>query len=165
MSDELLSEITPPLFATEIDSLRCDSGSLSTLASLHNDGYRLGCVTNTLADTRGAWALQAHTRARAEWRLTGVHEGKLANIAIDRTFVDANNVRWIIDFKTGSHDGGDVEAFLDNEQSRYRAQLDVYAAVLSALNGESQPREIRLGLYFPMLKGWREWEWRAPESR
>ncbi len=122
-------------------------------------------LTNTLADTRGAWALQAHTHARAEWRLTGVHEGKLANIAIDRTFVDANNVRWIIDFKTGSHEGGDVEAFLDNEQSRYRAQLDVYAAILNAMDGESQPREIRLGLYFPMLKGWREWGWRVPASR
>ena len=124
-----------------------------------------GALTNTLADTRGAWALQAHTHARAEWRLTGVHEGKLANIAIDRTFVDANNVRWIIDFKTGSHEGGDVEAFLDNEQSRYRAQLDAYAAILNAMHGESQPCEIRLGLYFPMLKGWREWGWQVPVSR
>ena len=124
-----------------------------------------GALTNTLADTRGAWALLAHTHARAEWRLTGIHEGKLSNIAIDRTFVDANNVRWIIDFKTGSHEGGDVEAFLDNEQSRYRAQLDVYAAILNALHGESQPREIRLGLYFPMLKGWREWGWRVPVLR
>ena len=121
-----------------------------------------GALTNTLADTRGAWALQPHTHARAEWRLTGVHEGKLSNIAIDRTFVDANNVRWIIDFKTGSHEGGDVDAFLDNEQSRYRAQLDVYAAILNAMLGESQPREIRLGLYFPMLRGWREWGWRVP---
>lgn len=59
LSDELLREITPPLFATEIDSLRCDPGSLSTLASLHNDGYRLGCVTNTLADTRAIRAMLA----------------------------------------------------------------------------------------------------------
>ena len=111
--------------------------------------------------------LQAHTHthARAEWRLTGVQNGKLVNIAIDRTFVDANNVRWIIDFKAGSHEGGDVEAFLENEQSRYRAQLEVYAAILNAMVGEPQPREIRLGLYFPMLKGWREWEWGVPVSR
>jgi len=74
-------------------------------------------------------------------------------------------VRWIIDFKTGSHEGGDVEAFLDNEQNRYRAQLDVYAAILNALDGVSQPREIRLGLYFPMLKGWREWGWQVPVLR
>ena len=103
--------------------------------------------------------------ARAEWRLTGVQDGKLVNIAIDRTFVDANNVRWIIDFKTGSHEGGDVAAFLDNEQSRYRAQLDVYAAILNAMEEGSQPREIRLGLYFPMLKEWREWGWGLPVSR
>ena len=61
-----------------------------------------------------------------------------------------------------SHEGGDVDAFLDNEQSRYRAQLEAYAAILNAMVGESQPREIRLGLYFPMLKGWREWGWRVP---
>jgi hypothetical protein len=46
-----------------------------------------------------------------------------------------------------------VEGFLDREQERYRDQLDRYAALMQAAEG--QP--VRRGLYFPLLKGWREW--------
>jgi HAD superfamily hydrolase (TIGR01662 family) len=46
----LLVEITPPLFATEIDSLVCGEGTREALAEL-STSYRLGCITNTLADT------------------------------------------------------------------------------------------------------------------
>lgn len=47
----LLLEVTPPLFATETDSLICHEGTREALAGLRDSGYRLGCVTNTLADT------------------------------------------------------------------------------------------------------------------
>ena len=39
-------------------------------------------------------------------------------------------------------------------KERYRAQLERYAALLRGLDR----RPVRLGLYFPLLKGWREWE-------
>ena len=117
---------------------------------------------NTIADSRGNWTLQSHNEARAEWRLTGLQDGTLVNIAIDRTFVDAQNVRWIIDFKTGSHEGADVEAFLENEVKRYSEQLETYAKVLSAMYASAPQPPIKLGLYFPMLKGWREWQWNKP---
>jgi putative hydrolase of the HAD superfamily len=48
---ELLLEITPPLFASEIDSLICAEGTLDAVAALDERGYALGCITNTLADT------------------------------------------------------------------------------------------------------------------
>ncbi len=48
----------------------------------------------------------------------------LRHVTVDRTFV-ADGVRWIVDFKTGRHEGGDAEAFLDRELRRYREQLDV----------------------------------------
>jgi ATP-dependent helicase/nuclease subunit A len=86
-------------------------------------------------------------------------EAGLVNVALDRTFIDADDVRWIIDFKTGSHEGADVDAFLDNEQRRYSAQLEAYAALVQAMSPEQKP--MRLGLYFPMLGGWREWAWRG----
>ena len=121
----------------------------------------IDALTNTLADSRGRWMLHSHAGARAEWRLTGMKEGALVNIAIDRTFVDEHDVRWIIDFKTGSHEGANVEAFLDNEQKRYSAQLETYAQILNAMQVASPQTSIRLGLYFPMLKGWREWSWIA----
>ena len=44
-------------------------------------------------------------------------------------------------------------ALTDREQERYRGQLERYAAVLKKLDA----RPIPLGLYFPLLDGWREW--------
>jgi ATP-dependent exoDNAse (exonuclease V) beta subunit len=75
-------------------------------------------------------------------------------MVIDRTFVDDNGTCWIIDYKTGSHRGGSVDEFLDQEQVRYRQQLERYANAMSKM----EDRPIRLGLYFPLLGGWREWE-------
>ena len=107
----------------------------------------------TLADARGRWMLEAQREARSELRLTGVIDGAIVNSAIDRTFVDAEGMRWIIDFKTGVHEGGEMERFLDSEQLRYRPQLERYAALMENLN----PGPVKLGLYFPLLGGWREW--------
>ena len=67
---------------------------------------------------------------------------------IDRLIRDSNGTRWVVDFKTSSHEGADVEGFLDREQQRYSAQLDAYAAALGGANR---------GLYFALLVGWREW--------
>jgi HAD superfamily hydrolase (TIGR01662 family) len=50
LDQQLLDEITPPLFATEIEHLICHDGTLDAVQELHERGYRLGCVTNTLAD-------------------------------------------------------------------------------------------------------------------
>jgi ATP-dependent exoDNAse (exonuclease V) beta subunit len=115
-------------------------------------------LANCIADGRGRWILGRQLQARSEWRLTGVSGGQLASIVIDRSFVDDQDVRWIIDYKTSVHEGADIDAFLDNEHARYRGQLERYARMLHA-GGE---RRIRLGLYFPLLGGWREWDY-APD--
>jgi ATP-dependent exoDNAse (exonuclease V) beta subunit len=107
----------------------------------------------SLRHSRGRWLLSEHPHAQSELRLTGVLDGALCNVAIDRTFVDDDGVRWIADYKTGAHEGGDLEAFLDREQERYRGQLERYARLMHAL----EPRPIRLALFFPLLGGWREW--------
>ena len=112
-----------------------------------------GALSTTLADERGRWILSAQSQSRSELRLTGVVDQLLVNVAIDRTFVDDHGTRWIIDFKTGTHEGSAVERFLDEEQLRYRPQLARYASLMQQLDN----RPIRLGLYFPMLGAWREW--------
>ena len=152
-SRERISTLTPTI-ERELARRGVATNELSLAASRVVDA-----LDNTITDSRGRWALHAHQQARAEWRLTGFRHGTLMNIAIDRTFVDDQNVRWIIDFKTGNHEGGDADTFLDNEKKRYAAQLETYATILSGMHGTSQAKSIRLGLYFPMLKGWREWEW------
>jgi len=75
------------------------------------------------------------------------------HVVIDRSFVDAEGVRWIIDYKTGTHTGGGVEEFLDREQVRYAPQLEGYASLV----GQLEERPVRLGLYFPVIPGWRTW--------
>ena len=51
IDEALLREITPPLFATEIDGLVVSEGTLEAVIALDVAGLRLGCITNTLADT------------------------------------------------------------------------------------------------------------------
>ncbi len=114
-------------------------------------------LVRSVSDERGRWLLSARDAARNEWRLTGVSSGHIVNVVLDRTFVDQDGVRWIVDYKTSVHEGGDREAFLDNERERYRSQLEQYARLLLA----SEERPIRLGLYFPLLGGWREWDYAA----
>ena len=61
----------------------------------------------------------------------------------------------VIDYKISRHEGGDVDAFLDDQQQRYQPKLEQYAVLMEGL-GE---KNIKLGLYFPLLNGWREWEY------
>ena len=109
-----------------------------------------------LQDPQGCWILDnQHQDSRCEYAVTGVFQERVMRVVIDRSFVDADGVRWIIDYKTGSHEGGDVNAFLDSEKERYRNQLQRYAALMRL----QDERPIRLGLYFPLLQAWRAWDY------
>jgi len=110
-------------------------------------------LIRTLNDSKGLWILSRHTDGEFELAITGRFAGEMDSIAIDRTFVDDAGVRWIIDYKTGWHAGGNPEKFLDDEMNRYRGQLERYARFMIRLD----QRPVRLGLYFPLLSGWREW--------
>ena len=107
-------------------------------------------LTSALSEPRARWVLGPQKGARSELRLTLRIEGAARRIVLDRTFVDDQGARWIVDYKTGTHEGADVESFLDRERLRYAGQLELYA---QALGGTAQ-----LGLYFPLLNGWREWK-------
>jgi ATP-dependent exoDNAse (exonuclease V) beta subunit len=110
-------------------------------------------IANTLADTRGRWILDAgHVGAYSELALSGLEGQRIVNGVIDRTFVDRDGVRWIIDFKTSPHEGGALEFFLDEQVRRYQPQLARYARLIQLLG----PEPVRAGLYFPLLQAWRE---------
>ena len=112
-------------------------------------------LEGTLADARGQWLFApTHTEVASELDLSALRGRQVIAARIDRSFVDVAGVRWIIDFKTSLHEGTDLEAFLDQEQLRYREQLEAYAELLSA---RDRRHPIRLGLYFPLHAGWREW--------
>lgn len=107
----------------------------------------------TCADARGQWLLAAHQDAASEQALMVSNGTQLERVVIDRTFIADDGVRWVIDYKTSSHEGGNLEGFLQNELVRYREQLERYRAALQALEPE---REVRVALYFPLLAEFRE---------
>jgi len=115
----------------------------------------LEALERTLADPRGRWLLgNTHAEAHSELRLSGLHEGRIVNVVIDRMLLDEQGARWIVDFKTGRHEGGDAAAFIDREAERYAPQLQRYAALARSLGDQV----VRLALYFPLLGVWRELE-------
>ena len=109
----------------------------------------LSALCRAITDQRGRWLLGPRRAAKTEYRIRVHADGVARTYVIDRLFCDDEGRRWIVDFKTSRHEGGAVDAFLDREQARYRAQLDAYARALGG--------EFRLGLYFPLFAGWREW--------
>ena len=110
---------------------------------------------HTLEDERGRWLLSGeHASAACEYSLGGISSGEIVDVRIDRTFVDKDGTRWIIDYKSSSHDGSGVDTFLDNERERYRGQLERYRGLFTVL----EDRPVRMGLYFPLVRGWREVE-------
>jgi ATP-dependent exoDNAse (exonuclease V) beta subunit len=107
-------------------------------------------LKNAISDERGRWVLGAHPEVRSEHRIRVTGAAGASTYIVDRTFRTAEGARWIVDYKTSSHEGADRDEFLDQQRERYRAQLERYARALAA-------GEVTLGLYFPLLSGWREW--------
>jgi len=110
-------------------------------------------------DPRARWILRRGYREDLrEQAFTGRVQGGLVRVVFDRSFVDQDGVRWVIDYKTSHHGGGSLDEFLDREVERYRGQLDRYAALAAKLG----PQPVRVGLYFPLMRAWREWDSSQP---
>ena len=108
----------------------------------------------SLSSRRGRWILDpSHQESKSEYAVSGVWGGRLVKSVVDRTFVDKHGTRWVIDYKTGSHQGADRDVFLEKEVERYKPQLRRYARLLQRMDG----RPVKMGIYFPLLKAWREW--------
>ncbi len=108
----------------------------------------LAALANSIKDEKGRWLLGPHERAYSEHRLVAMVDGERRRLVIDRLFVTPDGKQWVVDYKTSTHEGADVEGFLGREQERYAEQLRRYAGALGG--------KVRCGLYFPLLQGWRE---------
>jgi ATP-dependent exoDNAse (exonuclease V) beta subunit len=136
-----------PAFRGELELLGVERAELPGAAE-----RVAAALVAALEDPHGRWVLTQHDDARSELRVTVRSELGLEHLRLDRTFV-ANGRRWIVDFKTGEHEGGDLEAFLVSEVERYRPQLERYARAVAAFDS----RPIEIALYFPLLKTLRSW--------
>lgn len=116
-----------------------------------------GRITNMLkrmlASKRGLWILYPHEQGRCEYPLSGVVDGELVNLIVDRTFI-ADGVRWIIDYKTSAPLSHQSDSDFYVEQcERYRAQLEQYRNFLIQIDPE---HPCCCALYFPAFNGWCE---------
>jgi ATP-dependent helicase/nuclease subunit A len=146
----VLNAVQPRLIA-ELSELgvppdRCEAAAARVLVA----------IEQTLTDDRGRWLLGLRgdiQQAESELALSGALDEQVVSGVIDRTFIDTHGVRWIVDFKTSTHEGSGLEAFLAAEVERYWPQLRRYARLMQLLDAG---RPVRAALYFPLLKQWRE---------
>ncbi len=121
-------------------------------------GRVVAALEYSVTDPRGRWILGRHDAEQNEFPITGYDGGVLINNVLDRTFV-ADGVRWIVDYKTSSHEGGteqEKDAYVDGRQKHYRPQLDRYARLIRRLlPDECLP--VRCLLFFPLLQRERSW--------
>jgi ATP-dependent helicase/nuclease subunit A len=156
VAEEGLEEWSDQRAATEASFISAELLRLGV--ARHDSAAAVNRVTQALLKTlnseRGRWILSPHRDANCEWAMSGARESRFENARIDRTFIDETGCRWIIDYKTSSHEGGSRDVFLNREKERYRPQLEVYARLLQDM-GESN---ISVGLYFPLLDEWVAWQ-------
>ena len=107
-------------------------------------------LENMLADSRGIWILDGP--GHAELPLSGISGGQLASVVIDRVRI-TDDSHWVIDYKTGGHEGGNLETFLNEEVARYTPQLALYADLYSEYAPDAS---VHTALYFPLLRAFVE---------
>ena len=100
-------------------------------------------------DPRGRWLLGGD--GHAELALSGAVNGVVESGILDRIRIDGAT-HWIVDYKTSTHEGGDLDGFLAAEAERYRDQLTRYSVLYNAYAGV----EARCALYFPLLQAFIE---------
>jgi len=106
----------------------------------------IAALKGVVNDAKGLWLLQAE--GSAELALSAFVNGKIQSIVIDRICIGDDGTHWIVDYKTSTHEGGNLQAFLQSECDRYRGQLQKYAKIYAGYSGA----KLRCALYFPLLR-------------
>ena len=117
-------------------------------------GHVISALARSVSDDVGRWILSSRESGRCEYPLSGVARGRVHHVVIDRTFIDENGTRWIIDYKSGVHTGSGLEDFMEQERLRYDNQTALYADLMVR---KDPLTTVRRALYFPMFAGWCLW--------
>jgi ATP-dependent exoDNAse (exonuclease V) beta subunit len=147
-----------PRIAAEARALglsRDEAGQIATRAMRH--------AIEASKDPNGEWVLSPHSEAANEAQWTGVVDGQLRTVRVDRVFQagaaprsDDDTHWWIVDYKTAHPEGLAPEAALPELRRIFAAQLEAYAEVLRMLHGDGKP--IRAAIYYPLMKALDWWE-------
>lgn len=118
-------------------------------------------IEKTLADERGRWILSQKAESHTEYPITLVQNNEIVHCIIDRTFIDNEGLRWIIDYKSAIPSPQQTsEAFLREAYQYHASQLHLYAKAFSCL----EQRPIQLALYFSRCSLFYAWAYEAVEA-
>ena len=99
------------------------------------------CVTNSDL----SWIFdESNNTSKSEHEISWSQNGKVRTYIIDRTLIDSDGVRWIIDFKTGMPQGESKEEFIRHQKELYKPQLQRYSDVFKKLEQRKTKKAILL---------------------
>jgi ATP-dependent helicase/nuclease subunit A len=145
-----------------------------------NEARRIVTALNTVANDQVArWILANHSVPSGveygtsisggfELPFTAIYGNAVRSIRVDRIFLGGEtplsngaDSLWIVDFKTAAHGQDRLEEFLAAERELYMGQMRTYAGVVDAACHGC--KNIRLGLYYPLLARFIWWPHRVAE--
>jgi ATP-dependent exoDNAse (exonuclease V) beta subunit len=125
------------------------------------DALRL--TLSAAGDPVAQWILAPHPEAESEANWTGVVDGRLTGVRVDRVFragleaqAEGTAAWWIVDLKTAHPADVDAAAALPELRRLFAPQLEAYAHILRNLHGTDAV--IRAGLYYPRMLALDWWE-------
>jgi ATP-dependent exoDNAse (exonuclease V) beta subunit len=108
-------------------------------------------------EAMGQWVLSPHTEAVSERRWTGLMNGELRTVQVDRVFragleprSEGQEAWWIVDYKTAHTDNPVPADSLPRLHVLFAQQIEAYAKILRNLHG--QDAVLRAGLYYPRMQ-------------
>ncbi len=109
----------------------------------------------TLDSDTGSRVLKKYDDSTSELALERIEGSTVKFYIIDRTFIDEEGTRWIVDYKTSHHEGSELDDFLKMQHEIYRQQLENYAQLMHAI----ERRPVKLMLYFTLYQRSIIWDW------
>ena len=151
LHDVVVDESLRQRWRAELLALRVPQARLAVAVK------RLAEAVERIQQDRSAHFLfQDYAIAHNEYALSVFEDGVVNTYRIDRTFVDDEGVRWIVDYKSTDTNRIDLDAFVDEQvQLRHRPQLEKYGALMREIDA----RPIKLAVYFPLLRQLRVWDY------
>ena len=151
-----------PRIAAEVRAVGIDPSHAGRIAA-----HAVQIVLQAAADPVANWILSPHQEAASEVRWSGVVDGDLRTVQVDRVFLDGRAPRssadfatdptwWIIDYKTAHEDGLDPSTALPELRRTFAPQIESYARILRNLHGADAT--VFGGLYYPRMLLFDWWE-------
>ncbi len=117
----------------------------------------VSALESAIDHQHGLWILGPHPQADAEMSWSGNENKSTRTQRIDRSFragadplSAGNDTLWIVDYKTATYDGPNLQEFFADQRRRYTKQLEDYGTILRLAHGSDL--KIRLGLYYPLMR-------------